>query len=161
LLDYVETIGADTSRIPEFDWQFAADAILARMAADIAIERHTGRREPYFASGGTIFMQVGKDLSEIPTLIGTGGIFTHNPFADRILTAGKGHHERAEILCPENPRILLDRDYVLYAIGLLADCYPDVALQIFEGHLWQVRESDLRVGRPVLAHVHDDCCGPG
>jgi uncharacterized protein (TIGR01319 family) len=136
LLAYVEAISEETGRVPAEDWQFAADAVMARIAVDLAIERHAGRREPYHSSGGTVFLRSGKDLTKISTLIGTGGIFTYNPYADRILAAGAGTgaNGRYEVLRPADPRILLDRDYVLYAIGLLADSHPMVALRIFRHH---------------------------
>jgi len=122
-------------RVPQHDWQFAADATLARLAVDLAIERHVGRKEPYYASGGTVFLQVGKDLTETPTLVGTGGVFTYNPYAHRILAAGVQHQERYDVLRPEAPSIVLDRNYILYSIGLLADSHPAVALQIFQDQL--------------------------
>ena len=134
LLAYVQAISEETGRVPTEDWQFAADAVMARIAVDVAIERHAGKREPYHSSGGTVFLQSGKDLTETSTLIGTGGIFTYNPYADRILAPGARANGRYEVLRPADPRILLDQDYVLYAVGLLADSHPMVALRIFRNH---------------------------
>lgn len=103
LLDYVATISDDTGRVPQQAWQFALDATLARVAVDLAIERHVGRKEPYYTSGGTIFLQTGKDLTEVATLIGTGGVFTYNPYMDRILVGGVQHKERYDVLRPAEP----------------------------------------------------------
>jgi uncharacterized protein (TIGR01319 family) len=162
LVDYVTRISEDPSAVPRAPWQSAADAVLAAAAVDLAIERHVGRREPYYASGGTVMVQAGKDLTEVPTLIGSGGIFAHNPFADRIIT---GTAEGANgVLRPTRARVVLDRDYVLYAIGLLAESHPAAAFALFEQHLLGGRASDRNA--PALHHVHahgagehgDDCC---
>ncbi|HLH98038.1 MAG TPA: methylaspartate mutase accessory protein GlmL [Xanthobacteraceae bacterium] len=133
LVDYVALISEDAGAVPREAWQSAADAVLAGVAADLAIERHVGRREPYYASGGSVLVQAGKDLTEAPTLIGTGGIFAHNPYADRVMR-GSGNGA-LNVLRPRRPRVVLDRDYVLYAVGLLADSHPEAALKIFAQHL--------------------------
>lgn len=161
LLDFVAGISERTDRIPRQDWQFAADAVLARVAADLAIERHVGRREPYYASGGTVFLQTGKDLTETATLIGTGGVFTYNPYADRILTGGLRHHERYEVLRPASPEIVLDRNYTLYAVGLLAESHPAVALRMFQDHVGGAWEPASANGPPatVTPHAHGDSAG--
>ena len=122
---FVEGRGAD-SAVRKKGNDFATEI-------DLAIERHVGRREPYYASGGAIIVQSGKDLTEVPTLIGTGGIFAHNPYADRIL-AGTAHAANG-ILRPRRARVVLDRDYVLYAAGLLVESHPAVAFKILEHHL--------------------------
>ena len=155
LLDYVSTLGEETDRLPQEDWQLAADAALARVAVDLAIERHVGRKEPYHASGGTVFLQVGKDMTETAMLIGTGGVFTHNPHAERILASGVRHRERTEILRPAAPAIVIDRDYMLYAVGLLADSHPTVALRLFQNHLGAGRVTAMPIHADGAGHV---CC---
>jgi uncharacterized protein (TIGR01319 family) len=135
LTGYIRTVSERTGLVPAEDWQLAADATLAKVAIDLAIERHAGRREPYYARGGRVFLQHGKDLSDVATLIGTGGIFTRNRYAGRILTGVVPGEGRYEVLRPADPAVFLDRDYVLYAVGLLAENYPAVAQQIFTRHV--------------------------
>jgi len=135
LTGYIGDISADAGSTPREDWQSAADAILARIAADVAIERHVGRREAYYARAGTVMLQAGKDLTEVPTLIGTGGIFAHNPYAGRIMAAAAAGGGRCGVLRPTRARVRLDQDYVLYAVGLLSDIHPAAALRIFEDHV--------------------------
>ena len=159
LLDFVASISEETDLVPKQDWQFAADAVLARIAADLAIERHVGRREPYYSSGGTVFLQTGKDLTEIATLIGTGGVFTYNPYADRILTGGLRHHDRYDVLRPASPSIVIDRDYTLYAVGLLADSHPAVALKIFQDHVGGAWEPASATGQVATITPHHDAEG--
>jgi len=134
VLDFVAAVSAETGRVPGCDWQFAADAVMARTAVDIAIQRHVGSAEPYFSSGGTVDLVSGKDMTQTPLLIGTGGVFTYNPFAERVLTGSGPGPDHRRVLRPIRPRIFTDRDYVLHAIGLLADSHAGVAMDLFQAH---------------------------
>ena len=135
---YIEEISAETAQIPREKWQGAADAVLARVAVDLAVERHVGRREKIYSREGETWLHHGKDLLETSTFIGTGGVFVHNPFADHIL-GGHTQKERWEVLRPKNPRLFIDSSYLLYAVGLLADSHPTVASRIFRDHMTPVR----------------------
>jgi uncharacterized protein (TIGR01319 family) len=163
LLAYVEAVSSETDRVPSADWQFAADAVMARIAVDLAIARHVGRSEPYYAGGGAVELVTGKDMTETPTLIGTGGIFTYNRFAERILLAPSRDGATQQILRPLNPRIQIDEDYVLHAVGLLAESHPEVALRIFQDHFPAIPpDGDHAHGHQHLsmarATVGDDPC---
>jgi uncharacterized protein (TIGR01319 family) len=132
LRDFVELISRHTDSVPRENWHAAADAVLARAAVDLAVERHVGRRERIVAREGEAWVHYGKDLRETPTLIGTGGVFVHNPFAAYILSPRLPSDSRVQSLRPKTPKTFLDSSYHLYAIGLLAKDYPNVALQIFK-----------------------------
>ena len=130
--DYIRLISHHTESVPRENWHAAADAVLARAAVDLAIERHVGRRERIVAREGEAWVHYGKDLRDTPTLIGTGGVFVHNPFAAYILSRRAPSDNRAQALRPKNPKTFLDSSYLLYAVGLLAQDYPNVALRIFK-----------------------------
>jgi uncharacterized protein (TIGR01319 family) len=165
LTGYIEHVSVDAGMIPSEDWQSAADAVLARIAADVAIERHVGRREAYYANTGTVMLQAGKDLTEVPNVIGTGGIFTHNPYGGRIMAATVAVDSPSGVLRPARTRVRLDQDYVMYAVGLLSDSHPAVALQIFQDHVLP-NGSEPRSGPPEHKHTeghaadhgHSCCC---
>jgi hypothetical protein len=82
----------------------------------------------------------GKDLRETRTLIGTGGVFVHNPFAKYILSQPEPGDERVQALRPKNPNLFLDSSYLLYAVGLLAKKYPRAGLKLFTDYLRPVAE---------------------
>jgi uncharacterized protein (TIGR01319 family) len=130
--DYIAQISQSTESVPLENWHAAADAVLARAAADLAIGRHVGRRERIVAREGEAWIHYGKDLRDTPILIGTGGVFVHNPFAAYILSQPPPGDSAVQLLRPKNPKLFLDADYVLYAIGLLASDYPAAGLQIFK-----------------------------
>jgi uncharacterized protein (TIGR01319 family) len=132
---YIAEISQETSTVPREDWHSAVDAQLARIAADLAVARHVGKKERIVTREGEAWVHYGKDLTETRTVIGTGGVFVHNPFAAHILAAGIDEHSRAQVLRPKNPNIFADASYLLYAVGLLAENYPDVAMQIFDNHM--------------------------
>ncbi|MGZ8436649.1 MAG: methylaspartate mutase accessory protein GlmL [Candidatus Binatia bacterium] len=135
---YVEQIGSDTSTLPQADWHGAADAVLAHAAVDIAIARHVGRRERIVAREGEAWLHYGKDMRDTHTLIGTGGVFVHNPSAAFILAQREQSDDRVQALRPRQPRIYLDKSYLLYAVGLLAQEYPSVGLRLFQQHMQQI-----------------------
>jgi len=135
---YIEEISQETARIPREKWQGAVDAVLARVAVDLAVERHVGKREKIYSREGEVWLHHGKDLLETSTLIGTGGVFVHNPFAAHILR-GNRQKERWEVLRPKNPRLFIDSSYLLYAVGLLAESHPTVAVRIFREHMTPVK----------------------
>jgi uncharacterized protein (TIGR01319 family) len=135
LCDYIDRISDDTGLVPQQPWHLAADAVLARTAVDLAVARHVGRRERIVAREGEAWMHSGKDLRDTRTLIGTGGVFVHNPYAGYILSPGANTDDRVQILRPRDPKNFLDSSYLLYAVGLLSENHPDIALQIFKRYL--------------------------
>jgi uncharacterized protein (TIGR01319 family) len=132
---YINEISEKTARIPEEEWHRAADAVLARIAVDTALERHVGKRERVVTSAGEAWVHYGKDLRNTPRLIATGGVFVHNPYASMIVSGAGSQHVDAAALRPKNPQIYFDLSYILYAVGLLADDYPDVAARVFRTYV--------------------------
>ena len=133
--EYIRRVTEATETIPEEEWHAAVDAVLARTAVDLAVARHVGRRERIVAPEGEAWVHSGKDLRDTHMLIGTGGVFIHNRFANYILSPGRSSDDRVQILRPRNPRKHLDASYLLYAVGLLSERYPDVALRMFKRYV--------------------------
>jgi uncharacterized protein (TIGR01319 family) len=135
LQNYIEQISQETGSVPQAAWHSAADAVLARAAVDLAVARHVGRRERIVAREGEAWVHSGKDLRDMRTLIGTGGVFAHNPFASYILSSPARGDERVQVLRPREPQLYFDSSYLLYAVGLLSKVYPDAALRIFKRYI--------------------------
>ena len=132
---YIDQISQETSRVPQEDWQNAVDAQLARIAVDLAVERHVGKRERIITREGEAWVYYGKDLSETRTLIGTGGVFIYNAHVSHILSPSAGRDHRYDVLRPKNPNLFVDSSYLLYAVGLLSQSQPDVAVRIFKKNM--------------------------
>ena len=138
---YINQISENTARVPEEKWHRAADAVLARVAADTALERHVGKRERVVTSAGEAWVHYGKDLRNTPRLLATGGVFVHNPYASMIVSSSGREQTDATVLRPKQPQIYLDSSYILYAVGLLEEDYPDVAVRLFKMYMTPVAES--------------------
>ena len=135
LANYIEQISQETSNVPREDWQSAVDAQLARVAVELAVERHVGKRERIVTHEGETWVYYGKDLTETKTLIGTGGVFIYNAHVSHILSPAVGRDHRYDVLRPKNPRLFVDSSYLLYAVGLLAQNQPDVAARLFKKNM--------------------------
>ena len=121
---------ADPSFLPETDSERQEDEQIAAAAATIALRRHAGRSRVVVSAGDStrVVERSGKDLREVDLLVGSGGVLRHLPAeaAHRILDALTGVSPEGWQQ-PEHPRVVLDRDYVLAAVGLLAERRPAAA----------------------------------
>jgi uncharacterized protein (TIGR01319 family) len=59
----------------------------------------------------------------------------HSQNPKKILSAGLFNLETPNYLKPEKPEILVDRTYILSAMGLLAEKYPDSAVRIMKKYI--------------------------
>ena len=127
---WIGRLGADVERLPGSAAERAMDDALARAAVRIAMRRHCGTAEIVHTIHGPVTAQEGKDLGEVRALVGTGGVFAHGGDPRALLVAGLARAEEPGSLRPRAPRLLVDRDYVLYACGLLAQAEPAAALEL-------------------------------
>ena len=121
--------------LPESRDEIEFDEALGMVATEIGMERHVGIIESVYTPMGIIYSQVGKDLMDVKHIIGTGGIlvYSHNP--EKILNAGFFNNESPNYLMPVKPEILIDKAYILSAMGLLAEKYPDKAIRIMKKYI--------------------------
>jgi uncharacterized protein (TIGR01319 family) len=140
----LERIAGDVERLPQSDAERAFDAALARSAIRIAVTRHAGTVEIVHTVNGPVAAQQGKDLSPVETVIGTGGalVFGHNPSS--ILSGCRYSEDEPGSLRPRDPALLVDKNYVLYAAGLLAQAAPEAAFDFARGSLEPVSDQPVR-----------------
>lgn len=124
--------------VPETKEQIKFDEAMAKVATEIAMERHVGIIESMYTPMGVIYTQVGKDLLQTKYMIGTGGVLVHSNNPGEILKAGMFDKENPTYLKPEHPELLLDKTYILSAMGLLAEDHPDMAVRIMKKYLVKV-----------------------
>lgn len=135
---YVQQLTAHPEKIPANDSEQRIDTGLGYTAAELAMERHTGRVETVYTPLGVSYVQYGKDLTGTGYLIGTGGVVTDHPRPKEILRGAFLDPARPEILKPRQPALLVDNLYILYAMGLLAELFPAKALRMMKKYLQQV-----------------------
>ena len=128
--------------LPETEDEIQFDEALGMVATEIGMERHVGLIESVYTPMGIIYSQVGKDLLDIKHIIGTGGILVHSNNPEKMLMAGFFSHEFPNHLKPIKPEILIDRTYILSAMGLLAEKYPDKAIRIMKKYVVKSKRSN-------------------
>jgi uncharacterized protein (TIGR01319 family) len=126
----IGVLARDVERLPQSAAEAALDRALGRAAIRLAVQRHAGTVETVFTVQGPAQVQHGKDLSEVATVIGTGGVLVHSDDPGSILATALADPADPGSLRPRAPRLMLDRDYFLYACGLLAQVEPVCAFRL-------------------------------
>jgi hypothetical protein len=98
----------------------------------VALRRHAGRQQVSFGSDGRVVERDGKDLREVALLVGSGGVLRHGEphEVEAVIRSACGEDVPGGWLLPSNPRVAVDRSYVLAAAGLLAPEQPEAALAL-------------------------------
>lgn len=124
--------------VPKTEEEIKFDETMAKVATEIALERHVGTIESMYTPMGVIFTQEGKDLLEVKCFIGTGGVLVHSENPADILKAGTFDNTNPNFLKPMHPEFLLDKTYIMSAMGLLAEDHPNMAVRILKKYLVKV-----------------------
>ncbi|OGF50962.1 MAG: hypothetical protein A2231_06535 [Candidatus Firestonebacteria bacterium RIFOXYA2_FULL_40_8] len=131
---WVEKAGKDASCAAESKDEVAIETALAAAGCEIAVNRHCGKYEEAFTPEGKVLIQEGKDLTEVKTVIGSGGPLVNSKNPKEMLFGVK--RKPGEIfLKPKNPEYFLDSKYIMWAVGLLSEVEPLAALKIMKMNL--------------------------
>jgi uncharacterized protein (TIGR01319 family) len=119
MIRYARAVAADTGHLASTAKQWAAEEELAATAAVVAVRRHGRPPHP---------SERPRPLADVVLVVGSGGVLRHAPgdVGPRVLARVTGDHAGGWRV-PESPRARVDTAYVLFAIGLLADRYPEAA----------------------------------
>lgn len=121
--------------VPKTPEEIDFDKAMAMVATDHSMKRHAGWIEATFSPMGTMYSQFGKDLMEVSNLIGTGGVIIHSDNPAEILKAGTFTEMDLTSLKPKNPDYLVDKEYILSAMGLLAEVDKDLAVRMMKKYI--------------------------
>jgi uncharacterized protein (TIGR01319 family) len=134
LADAAERRRKDPGYLPDSQGEIDADEAIARAAIGLALRRHAGRSKVVLSPEGRVVERTGKDLREIDLLVGSGGVLRNGAVGvvRRVLLPATGEHDGGWQL-PRAPRVVVDRDYVLAAAGLLAGSHPEAAYRLVQG----------------------------
>lgn len=135
-----DEVCADVERLPASGEEIAFDQALVRAAVDIAVRRHCGTASIVYTVTGPVTVQHGKDLGRVEAVIGTGGALAASPDPHAVLRRALADPAEPSSLRPRAPRLLLDREYLLYACGLLQSVEPQAALELALHHLVALEE---------------------
>ena len=132
---YTDFLYENVNHVPRDESEYNMDIALAKCAAKIAVERHCGELTKELTMNGEVSIQHGKNLLEVQNIVGTGGIFRYGLMPERILPAAVYDERTPWSLKPKSPKLFIDRDYILFGVGLLAQEYPEAALRIAKKYL--------------------------
>ena len=132
LVNEAKLRSSQVDNIPETEHDVNVDRILAEISTDKAISRHDGKIEPVYTPIGTMYYQVGKDLSNVNYVIGTGGVLINAKNPKEILQKVSFTLQKPLELRPQNPTFMDDQEYILAAMGLLSLDHPEIALKIMK-----------------------------
>jgi uncharacterized protein (TIGR01319 family) len=133
LVDYLKT---HTDTVPNGDEELIQlDFALASMAIETAVARHAGTIQETYTMMGQTFVQEGKNLTKVKTIVVTGGSLIHTERTQKIASHALYSPADPASLRPRQADVLVDRTYILAAMGLLSGYYPQVALRIMKKEL--------------------------
>ncbi len=122
------------STLPEHDTELETlDYAVASMAVQTAVTRHAGTLEETYTMLGQTFVQSGKDLSEVRSVVVTGGSLIHSQRAraDRVFACYDPAAPTS--LPPEKARISFWTNIIFWRRwGCLRRVEPEIALQIMK-----------------------------
>lgn len=124
--------------VPSNEDEAKIDTEFARICADVAISRHVGTVETVYTPLGVMYYQQGKDLSDVKTIIGTGGVIVHSNDASKILEGINVNIKKPLELRPKESNYFIDQDYILSAMGLLGSVHPEIALKIMKKRIKRI-----------------------
>lgn len=129
---YVARVEADVDYLPQNETEARIEIAMGKACTALGADRHVGWLENYFTPHGIAFFQTGKDLTQVRTVVGTGGVIINNPNPEGILKGIAFDEAKPHILKPQNPRFLIDKEYIMAAMGLLGEEYPETAVRMMK-----------------------------
>jgi uncharacterized protein (TIGR01319 family) len=136
---YIADMQQDYSLLPRDEEEQRIETAMAACCAGMAVERHAGMLEVVWTPFGASYVQYGKDLTEIPNVIGTGGVIVNHPNPAEILETVVFQEENPTVLKPKDPEFMIDDQYLLASMGLLAEVEPEKTLRIMKKYIKSVK----------------------
>ena len=134
--ELVEYLSQNTDTVPGDDSELKAlDYAVACMAVREAVARHAGTMEETYTLMGKTYVQTGKNLTRVKTIVVTGGSLIHAETPEKIAAFSLYDPAQPQSLRPMKADVLVDKTYILAAMGLLSSYYPQAALRIMKKEL--------------------------
>ena len=133
--EMIRFLSENTEQLPNDEEWERLDFALASLAVETAMTRHAGTLEPVYTPMGLAYSQAGKDLTEVRNVVVTGGAIIHTKRTGEIAAHSLQDPNYPGSLRPVRAEFLVDRNYILAAMGLLGEYYPDTALKIMKKEL--------------------------
>lgn len=102
---------------------------LTKEAVIVSINRHAGGYRTYFG-GKSKTLAFGKDLTGVKWIVGTGGALTRLPARVEILKEIGIQNKGDKLLPTPEARILIDNDYIMASLGVLASLNKEASIKL-------------------------------
>jgi uncharacterized protein (TIGR01319 family) len=121
---HAAVVAADPGRLAASEGDWAHEEELATAAVLIALRRHGRAPSP---------SEQPRPLADVSLLVGSGGVLRHAPadLGRRVLATALADHAGGWRV-PSSARAVVDREYLLFAVGLLGPVHPDAARALAE-----------------------------
>ena len=134
--ELITYLSQHTDTVPGEDPELQAlDYGVACMAVREAVRRHAGTMEETYTMMGKTYVQSGKNLTRVKSIVVTGGSLIHAEAPEKIAAYALYDPSQPESLRPLKADVLVDKTYILAAMGLLSSYYPQAALRIMKKEL--------------------------
>ncbi len=146
LAEWAERVSAQPGMLSATAREKDRDAALARICLRHALGRHAGRLDPVFTASGLVWLQTGKDISAVDTVIGSGGYLAQPGSAAVFFRALREVGEagpqqpgvpggRSLVPPPAGLGYYRDAAYILPLAANLALRHPEIARGLVRGSL--------------------------
>ena len=126
---------SNTDFLADSESERKIDEAIASYAAGEAARRHAGHIELIHSSNCNR-VQIGKNLTKVRCIIGTGGPIINSRNPETILKEVLRNTQKdSYALLPEKGKFFVDSDYILYAAGLLSHYDKKLAFSVLENSL--------------------------
>ncbi len=133
-IQYCMEVEKTPRHIAQNEKEYMFDTFIAETAVEVALKRHAGFistvADPI--TGLMPGMPVGRDLRNVNTIIGVGGIFSHRDASEGKEIIRNALKDKGISLLPNDPKIIIDENYILYTGGLIAQVDEDDAFQVLK-----------------------------
>lgn len=143
VLAFAQKLEDQPDYIPKTEEERMLERAMATCAIRTALRRHAGHyaevEDPVMGiMAGTA---MGRDLRHVHRVLCVGGIFVHTEEAAGRTMVLRSFEEPGISLLPlEEPDVILDRNYLLYAMGVLGKHYPDAACSFLKEYVGAATE---------------------
>lgn len=121
--------------IPETELEISFVEVLTKHAALTALSRHAGNIKHLYGPGGKNTIAIGKDLTQVKYIVGTGGALTRLPKSVEILKTLPSLNKGNQLFPNSEVKILIDNDYIMASLGVMSKKYKETSLEILKGNL--------------------------
>ncbi len=133
--DKLEAAVTALKAVPHTDQETSIVRELAYTALKIALHRHAGKYRDSFASGGKKTVAMGRDLTALKYIVGTGGALTRLGVGVALIEEVFSNGNKYDLLPPALPKVLIDKTYIMASLGVLSSELPDDAALLFKYYL--------------------------